>query len=250
MTDERSPAEDRFWDASPGQARTHHDKDNAELEREAWTRPPLLPPAAFAALLVLVLALAGWALVSTRHEVRYAVGGLFGGPLDLGDLRVRHRTEAELAVPAGPAGVHVRLANAIVTYEAGSKEGGFNFFYSPLYRIVVRTKEDFPPKRTGTSFQVEDHLVPFLARHEIEPQDLTSGFAGEGRLYRASDVPEVVRTLLEYYGPGIRAPLDQAWVFLDGETPASCWPFVLLWALCLAAIGLNVRLLVRLVRTP
>ena len=241
-------AEDRFWHAPPGQARTPDDKSHDELEREAWTRPPMLPPLAWVALSVLVLVVAVWAMVGTWNDVRYAAGGLLGEPLDLGDLRVRHRTEAELVVPVGPAGTWVRLANAVVTYEAGSAEGGYNFFYSPLYRIVVRTKKDFPPKRVGGTYQVEDHLVPLIARHEIEPQDLTSGFDGEGRLYRASEVPGLVRTLLEYYAPGIHAPLDQAWVFLEGETPVSAWPYLLLWALCLAAIGLNVRVLVRLAR--
>jgi hypothetical protein len=199
----------------------------------------------YGALSVLVIAFAAWALASTWSDFRYALGVLSDEAIDLGDLRVRHRTEAALDVPSGR---HVRFRNAIVTHETGSKEGGYNFFLSPLYRIVVRTKQDFPPKRTGSSFQVEDHLVELLARHEIEPQDLTSGFDGDGRMYKASEVPAVARTLLDYYGPGLRVPLDQAYVFLDGDVPATHWPVLILWLVALAALGLNVRVLVRLAR--
>jgi hypothetical protein len=243
MTDE--DPEGRFWAARPGDARTPHDLGADELEPHAFRRPQMFPPVVYAGLSVLAIAVAIWALVGTWAHVAYCVGGLWGEAVDLGDLRVRHRTEAALDQPSG---LHVRFSNAIVKHEAGSQEGGYNFFYSPLYHLIVRTKQDFPAKRMGHSFQVEDHLVEMIARHEIEPVDLSSGFAGDGRLYRATDLPGIVSPMLEYYGPGVRAPVEQIYVFLDGDTPASNWPYVLLWLAALAVMILNVRALARLLR--
>lgn len=238
-------AEGRFWKATPGHARTPDDKHDDELAGEALTRPPMFPAWVYGMLSLGVTALAAWLLATTWTDVRYAARVFGGEAVDLGDLRVRHRTEARLDLPSD---THVKFTNAIVTYEAGSAEGGYNFFYSPLYRLIVRTKRDFPPKRTGHTFQVEDHLVEMIGKHEIEPVDLSSGFDGEGRLYRATELPEVAKSLLTYYAPGIRAPLEEVYVVLDGETPAAAWPYLALWLVALGTIGMNVRVLARMAR--
>jgi hypothetical protein len=195
------------------------DRELAELPppRRPWRRATLVTLGA-GALASLALALA------VLPDVAYSLHA--GTPKDLGDL-----TAARLAPALGDSWVHgegqlsvtraIRYARPLEhdTYRLASVEG------NPKVWVQIRV----PANEEGPRFVPPDSFV--------------------GRLIPMSKLGIRQRGLRDAVGEtGLERPTDDAWLLLDGESPAALrWALGLL-GLLVAFAGFNVLGLVRLLR--
>ncbi|HWP07394.1 MAG TPA: hypothetical protein VNN72_16700 [Polyangiaceae bacterium] len=198
---------------------TTSDRELTELPapRRPWRRATLLT-LGLGALTSVALALA------VLPDVAYALKS--GTPRDLGDL-----TSAHLAPGAGESWVHgegqlsvtraIRYARPLEhdTYRLASVEG------NPKVWVQIRV----PANEEGPRFVPPDSFV--------------------GRLIPMSKLGIRQRGLRDAVGEtGLTGPSDDAWLLLDGESPAGLRWALGLFGLLLAFAAFNVLGLVRLLR--
>lgn len=187
----------------------------------------------FAVTLVAVWSIFGWPIgASTLADFRYFLSG-GDDPVDLGDVRaLRSSGRSSLDVASNS---YVRLENLVMTYEAESDT--YQYFFCPLFNVVVRTPRTLPEKEIYRSVEIPSDLLYLVENRLAFAEDLTTGFSGEGRLLRADDAPRL-RFLYEAYARTVTNPIppEETWIFLDGDTPSTYWPYAAGYALAIVLV--------------
>lgn len=171
---------------------------------------------------------------------------------DWGDLRARWRDGERPDDGKWPAMEHntwVRFQNAIMTSERQTETKGKNvfFFFDPMTKTVIITRRALPDKSMRAMKYGEMHqsFTELQQGRWLRPVDLSAGFSGQGRLYRASSAPKYWRRVVDLYRQDMETrtalglkegPPSDFWVLVDGATPrdADLWRHVIIM---LCAIG-------------
>lgn len=227
-----------------------------ELDPEEEARRLMLRRGLRFLMLLVVTLVAIWAMASSYGNMRYALSS-DEQATDLGDLRQRvGRENPHLAdLPTGavrpldvPSNTRARLEGAVITLEAVSKNGSYSYFYSPLYKIIVQTPQQLPAKNPGRSVGVPQHLLYLVLNRDIFPYDLTASFRGDGRMFRALDVPAAVRPVLDFYLPRVDVPAQELYVFFDGDTPDANFKYIFVWVGALLVFAAALFMFIRTLR--
>lgn len=179
----------------------------ARAKRRRWIRQTIM------VLGVSVTALGFW---NARTDLAYLVSP--GEAEDLGSA-VDRFVQGEETIPL-PENRYVKLSGLLLTSE--SESGKFNYFYCPLYQIVVRTEKELPeqPLSSRASIEVDAKYTPLLTDRRAFPHDLTVFFEAQGRLMRFRDAPRWAASVFRYYAPNIQGTPEDAYLLLDGEAPS------------------------------
>ncbi|NUN12951.1 MAG: hypothetical protein HUU55_04880 [Myxococcales bacterium] len=166
-------------------------------------------------VLVAILLFGSLSLYFTRQEIAYFFSD--STPYDLGNLRNHyHSGKRSLEVESN---TYVR-AEGLVMMEI-AQAGRFQYFFCPLYNIIVRTERELPEKARAdlTYIELEPEWLPILENRLALPSDLTAGFEATGQLLRLTDGPRWVKEVRKFYDAELTVPPDQAFLLLDGEAP-------------------------------
>ena len=155
-------------------------------------------------------------------------------PMDLGNARK--------VVAAGkryldlPSNSYVKVRGLIVTRPASTKI--YNFFFSPLLNLVVRTKLPLDrPKLRVSQYVVPEGLLFLLEDRKVMPEDFTTNFSAEGRLVKLKDYSGWSGGLENFYGKALKGQEGHAYIIFDGDTPWShAWDAVALVSVLLGLI--------------
>jgi hypothetical protein len=239
-------AERKFFEWVPEVPRAEA-PDTSEKEPhdpEAELRKAQLGAGARFLVMCVVTAVAVWAMSASWTNFRYFLQS-GTAPVDLGDLRAPEHAHQPLDQPSN---TFARLSGAIVTLEAEARSGGYLYFFSPVGKVIVQTEQKLSPKQEGAVVEIPEHLVDLVLGRHIFPDDLVVNFKGEGRLFKATELPGYMTSLLDYYLPRLVTPKSELYVFLDGDTPGAYQKYAFLWAIGVLGFGLSLWLFVRSLR--
>jgi hypothetical protein len=181
-----------------------------------------------------MMALAGWGMWLTRHEVAYWMQR-GQDPRELGSMGERFKTgERELDVPSN---VYVHVRELFSTYEAESeleRAGTLEtqrFYLDPLFNIVVRTNRPAPdkPYHRAASIVVDAGFLEILENRRAFPYDLVVPIDVTGRLIRATMAPRWHRKPLRYFASVARLDPAEMWLLLEDDPPEGYGMFALFW---------------------
>jgi hypothetical protein len=177
---------------------------------------------------IIFMALMGFTILfvsSHREHLSYSFDR--AGPNDLGNSRehfLAGRTSLDVK-----HGQYVRMEGLIPTrYRVGEAEEGTVFFtdyFAPIFNIVVRTtvipeaQPDFSGRQYIGGFPTE--FLKLVQTRKVHVENLHVHAAAEGRIFRMDQAPEYLNEMVDYYRRHLDRPIDNAWIILDGMTPAS-----------------------------
>lgn len=142
--------------------------------------------------------------------------------VNLGDIRAL-RASGTRTLQAAP-GSFVRIENLIVTKRAETSR--HNFFWCPLFNILVRTKASLPPVPVPSGriaeVEVPEGLDFLIEERKIFPEDLAVRFDAQGWLLRLTDIPGWKGPVGQYAREALGLSDEEAarsFALLDGEAP-------------------------------
>ena len=195
-------------------------------------------------LFMVVLGISIFSIFFTWQDLVYFMKS-FQDPVELGNLREKIKTVKTLELDNNS---YIKFSGAIVSREATSKSGKYSFFYCPLYKMIVQTEKDLPPKKHTLTVGIPEHLFYLVNGKKIFPFDLTASFAGEGRLYRALSAPSKLKDLIRYFLRQVDDPPEEVYFFVDGNKPVANWNYALLFVCSLFALLIGLIVLYRTYR--
>lgn len=132
-----------------------------------------------------------------------------------------------------PSDSYVKVEDLMVTGAAGTKI--YNFFFSPLLNIVVKTKLPLSqPDLRASRYTIPEGLVFLLEERKVMPEDFTTHFNARGRLIKLQDYPAWKGGLQKFYGDSVKGNESKSYILLDQDTPLShIWDVLALFALIL-----------------
>jgi len=142
--------------------------------------------------------------------------------LDLGDLRELAAQGKRQLDPRSDA--FVRVKGLMVTHRAESSR--YNYFWSPLFNIMVRTARSVPPS-PPPSDRIVDNEIPaglefLVEQRKVFPEDFSVSFDAEGWLMHLRDAPQWNGPVGDYVRDVLNlsdSEIDAAYMLLDGEAP-------------------------------
>lgn len=204
---------------------------------------------------VVLIGVTAFFMYKTRDSFSY---WLTGDPAELGDLREAWATGTrQLDVPSN---TYVHLDGLVISRvytqsrgpeaDATKDEPIYKLFFDPMFNIVVRTTRDLPrPKWNHMGMmEIDDRLIDLIKQKRVFPSDLTVAFGGNGRLIRASDVPEDMRRAVNTYARDTKLEADNLWVFLDDDTPSKHSLAGIVWGLAAIVPLVSLFFLLRAIR--
>lgn len=188
-------------------------------------------------LLVVAIFASVWALRAYWDRLEYFFGG--GELQDIGDVR-ELRAKGVKELPAKP-GSYVRLRNLIVSRaELGTKK--YNFFFCPIYRVLVRTPRPLPEGSIRVAqAEIPEGLEYLVEQRKVWPEDFALHFDAEGWLLTLQKVPGWDKGIREWVKNELKLTdeeIENSFALLDGETPGSqYWALLVLIAAIVAMVG-------------
>lgn len=188
-----------------------------------------------------MIALAGWSMWLTRHEVAYWMQR-GQEPRDLGSLGALFTSgERELDVPSN---IYVSAREIFSSYEAEgeiARAGEIEvqrFYLDPLFNIVVRTTRPVPdkPYHRAASIAVPEGFLEILEKRKAFPYDLVVPIDVTGRLIRATMAPRWHRKPLRYFASIARLDPSEMWLLLEDDPPEAYGMFALFWGVALSLV--------------
>ncbi|MEC9071231.1 MAG: hypothetical protein VX938_02585 [Myxococcota bacterium] len=188
-----------------------------------------------------MIALAGWSMWLTRHEVAYWMQR-GQEPRDLGSLGERFKSgERDLDIPSN---IYVSAREIFSSYEAEGElaRGGEvelqRFYLDPLFNIVVRTTRPTPdkPYHRAASISVPEGFLEILEKRKAFPYDLVVPIDVTGRLLRATMAPRWHRKPLRYFASVARLDPEKMWLLLEDDPPENYGMFALFWGVAISLI--------------
>lgn len=182
---------------------------------------------------VAVLLAGSLSLYLTRQEMAYFFADRT--PVDIGNLRTQYfGGKRALDVSTN---TYVR-AEGLVMMEI-AQAGRYQYFFCPLYNIIVRTDRELPEKARAdlTYIELEPEWLPILENRLALPSDLTASFEATGQLLRLTDGPRWVNEVRKFYDAELTVPPNQAYLLIDGEAPGNKLWYVLAIGIFMLLIG-------------
>lgn len=166
-------------------------------------------------------------LFMTKEEFFYFLK-LNDAPVKIGDIQKRKILGLkELNIPHNS---FVEMQGLIMTKEAETKK--YNYFYCPLYNIIVQTKKPLPEKqyfRIG-NLTIPDELTFLIEMRKVFPEDFSQTFSGKGRVLKLSQTGRKYKNLKKYYESIFKIPVNECYLFLEGDTPLSYSWYLIIYA--------------------
>jgi hypothetical protein len=161
--------------------------------------------------------------------------------VDLGNAR-EHWLAKNMDLKAR-SGQYVRMEGLIPTRyrvgEDGDNEIYFTDYFCPIFNIAVRTTEIPPaqPDFGGRQYlgKFPQEFLALVQTRRVHVENLHVHASIEGRIYRMDEAPSFVSDMVDFYRPYLDRPINEAWIVLDGVTPASVR---YVWWVALAFIAL------------
>lgn len=143
-----------------------------------------------------------------------------------------------------PSDSYVKVDALMITGPANTKV--YNFFFSPLLNLVVRTKLPLGrPSMRESRYTVPKGLVFLLQERKVMPEDFTTNFNATGRLIKLQDYSAWKGGLHDFYGDLVKGNESKSYILLDGDTPFSdIWDALALFALAFGLL-LSIFLMLR-----
>ncbi|MFO0748065.1 MAG: hypothetical protein U1F43_20755 [Myxococcota bacterium] len=197
--------------------------------------------------LVLMAAIVMW---KTRHGVAYWLHS--SDPVELGDLRKRW-VAGDRVLP-GEAELHdswVHVSGLVPTRLIGVADpddatgASLEYvFFCPLFDLTVLSKHKVEIPAAGMN-EFDPTLKDVVLQGLADPADTMARWEGNGRLLRGDAAPPELRAFVESYARRMGKPPELTWVLVEGKSPGSYAPSIILWGLALVPIIVSIVFLLR-----
>ena len=202
-----------------------------ESVSRAWTYDPFR---LWLSLTIILVAIAGSIMWTTRHEVAYFLQR-GSEPTDLGRLSEQWRSGVrDLEVASNH---YVTVSGMFATYEAelaadeSEGLGAEHIYHCPLFNIAVRATTAPPQKpfHKIADIEIDAEYLPLLQDRRVFPVDLTVETGATGRLIRGTEVPPWHAQVLKYFALQVGADPYEMWLLVEGERPEDARAYAVVW---------------------